>query len=193
MSRLIESQFDFVARYEVEQLDRIDRSGDVNVLWFPNAVALDPQQEMADGPIVRIHPVTGQPWVGVFSGRGYGVPPAARGCLLGWPDERSICVVYAGSAVVVRTDAPRETYEVEAFPIKGVFVVAAHNLVVFSDFTTFACYEADGLRWRADVCSDDAKIVGVEGQPLLGTGFVAGVDQQPFTVDLKTGALTDRH
>ena len=70
MGRIIESQFEFLAGYEVEQLERIDRSGGVRVLGFPDAVAVDPQQEMVDGPIIRVNPSVGQPWVGVFYGGG---------------------------------------------------------------------------------------------------------------------------
>jgi hypothetical protein len=123
--------------YEVEQLERIDRSGGVRILGFPDAVAVDPQQEMVDGPIIRVNPSVGQPWVGVFYGGGYGVPPAASGRLLGWPDQVSLCVVYAGVSVVLRTDAPEETFEIESFPITSVLVAAEHEVVVFSDFTTF--------------------------------------------------------
>jgi len=69
--------------------------------------------------------------------RWHGVPPAASGRLLGWPDQVSLCVVYAGVSVVLRTDAPEETFEIESFPITSVPVAAEHEIVVFSDFTTF--------------------------------------------------------
>jgi hypothetical protein len=105
VGRIIEAQFEFLARYEVEQLERIDRSGGVRVLGFPDAVPLEPQQEMADGPIIRVHPNAGQPWVGVFCGGGYGVPPAASGCLIAWPDEVSLCVVYTGRGEVASDNA----------------------------------------------------------------------------------------
>ena len=39
--------------------------------------------------------------------------------------------------MVVRTDAPEETFEVESFPITSVLVAAEDEVVVFSDLTTF--------------------------------------------------------
>jgi hypothetical protein len=174
--------------YEVEQLERIDRSGGVRILGFPDAVAVDPQQEMADGPIIRVHPSVGQPWVGVFHGGGYGVPPAASGRLLGWPDQVSLCVVYAGGGIVVRTDAPEETFEIESFPITSVLVAADHEVVVFSDFTSFTAYDRGGLRWRKKVASDDATLLSVEGDEIVGTGSLNGVNDRSIRVKLANGS-----
>jgi hypothetical protein len=189
MGRIIESQFEFLAGYDVEQLERIERSGGVRVLGFADAVALDPQQEMADGPIIRVHPSVGQPWVGVFYGGGYGVPPAASGRLLGWPDQISLCVVYAGGGIVVRTDAPEETFEIESFPITSVLVAADHEVVIiFSDFTSFTAYDRGGLRWRKEVASDDATLLSVEGDEIVGTGSLNGVTDRSIRVKLANGS-----
>jgi hypothetical protein len=189
MARPIESQFEFVARYEVEQLERIDRRGVGAVLGFPDAVALDPQQEMAEGPILRIRPADGEPWIGVFRKGSYGFPARAPNRLLGWPDERSICVVYAGGAVVVRTDDPSLNYEIDATPVTDVLVVRGAELIVFSDFTRFVAYGSEGLCWTADVASDDARIVRADGNLLYGTGFYLGENQATFSVDLRTGKV----
>jgi len=191
MGRIIESQFEFLASYEVEQIESVDRSGGVRVLGFPDGVALDPQQEIADGPIIRVHPSVGQPWVGVFYWGGYGVPPAARGRLLGWPDQVSICVVYAGRGVVVRTDAPEETFEVESFPITSVLVAAEHEVVAFSDFTSFTAYDRGGLRWRKEVASDNATLLGIEGDEIVGTGLLRGVKHHSIRVKLASGHIAN--
>src|SRR5437868_4431274 len=106
MAKPIESQFEFVARYEVEQLERIERHGVERFLQFPGATPLHSQQELAAGPIVRVRPAESEAWVGVFRKGSYGYPTRAPNRLIGWPDERSLCVVYAGGAVVVRTDEP---------------------------------------------------------------------------------------
>ena len=64
--------------------------------------------------------------------------PACRKRPPSWmADQVSLCVVYAGVSVVLRTDAPEETFEIESFPITSVLVAAEHEVVVFSDFTTF--------------------------------------------------------
>ena len=193
VGRSIVLQFDFARRYEVEQLERIERSGIAHVLGFPGAVPLDRQQEMAEGPIVKVSPTEGEPWVGVFHGGQYGSPPAAPGRLLGWPDGRSICVVYTGAGVVVRTDDPHDTFPVESFPITDVVVVPQLELVVFADFNVFAAYGPEGLVWRVGVAGDNARIVSVEADRLLGTGFVTGVEDCPFAVDLLTGEVRDGH
>jgi hypothetical protein len=187
MARIIESQFEFVASYEVEQLERIDRSEGVRVLGFPNATPLDPQQEMADRPIIRVRPAVGHPWVGVFNGGSYASPSIANGRLIGWPDRRSVCVVYAGCGVVVPSDAPDAAFEIDSFPITGVLVAPEHEMVFFSDFTSFAAYDANGLRWRSEVASDDATLTEVEDGVVAGYGFLNGVDRHPIRLDITTG------
>lgn len=147
--RRIDSQFDFLVNFEVLPLERIDRSGEKKAYGFPDAVLLDPQQELADRPILEVRPGRGDPWVGVFHGAGYGVPPAASGRLIGWPDEWSICVVYAGGAVVVRTDDPTITYEINANPVTGALVLPEREMVVFSDFTNLVAYGPAGLLWQS--------------------------------------------
>jgi hypothetical protein len=191
VGRFLESEFDFPARYEVEQLRQVDRSTSTAVYGFPDAHALDPQQQQkADRPIVLVRPAREESWVGVFYGGGYNYPAGAHGRLIGWPDEVSFCVVYAGGATVVRTDAPKEAFEIETFPITGVLVAPAHGLVVFSDFTSFTAYDRTGLRWRVEVASDEATLSHVEDEALAGTGFVAGT-KQPVRVDLATGKRID--
>lgn len=190
MGRFIESQFDFVRRYEVEQLERIDRRGDVRVLGFPGAIEVDSQLENTDRPIIRVDPADGELWIGVFYGsQSYGVPPAAPGRLIAWPDERSFCVVYAGNGTVVHTYKPEESYEIEPFPITDLLVVPSHGVVVFADFIHVTAYGAEGLRWETErLVWDDLAIVGVEGERLIARGFNAPSDRNDeFTVELATG------
>jgi hypothetical protein len=47
MSRRLHLELDFPVSYEVEQLDRIDRSGGRRAYGFPDALLLDRQQELA--------------------------------------------------------------------------------------------------------------------------------------------------
>src|SRR5215813_685339 len=123
MSRRVHLELDFPTTYEVEQLGRIDRSGGLRAYTFPDAVPIGPQLEMADRPILRVTPDTGEAWIGVFYGADFRAP-AASGRLIAWPDTKSLCVVYAGGGVVVRADEPTQTYEIEAFPITGTMVAA---------------------------------------------------------------------
>jgi hypothetical protein len=186
--RFVEWQFDFLARYEVEQLERIDRSGGVRVVGYPGAVELDPQQELSAGPIIRVRPASGPPWVAVFRGEEYRTSAAFPPRLFGWPDERSICVVVRGSATVVRTDAPEQAYEIDAFPVTAVLASPGHGLILFSDFTRFVAYDSAGLRWQANVASDEATLLAVEGDHIVGVGFLHGVNQHPIRLDMRTGS-----
>ena len=190
MARQIGSHFEFARRYEIEQLERIERGGGIRVVGFPGAVEVDAQLEMAAGPILRVEPADAAPWVGVFYGSDtYGVPPAAPGRLIGWPDGRSLCVVYAGSGTVVRTDNPDESYGIDCFPITDLRVVPSHELIVFAGFTNLTSYGAGGLRWTTDrLVWDDLSIVRVEGDRLIASGFNAPSNRNDeFAVNLATG------
>jgi hypothetical protein len=188
--------FDFPARYEVVVLDRIGGGHEYigRAYGFPAGGALDPQQELADGPILGVIPAEGDPWVGVFYGGGYGAPPAATSRVVGWPDEVSLCVVYTGNAVVVRSDSPEVNLELDVFPVCDVLAVPEHNMVVFADFTTLYAYNAKGFAWGTDrLVWDELKILGVEGDAVRLSGFDAPANAYPeFTVDLRTGKATDR-
>jgi hypothetical protein len=77
VARQADLQFNFLARYEIEQLERIERIGVTRVLGFPGAAPIGPQLELADGPILRVTGESGDVWIGVFLREQYGVPPAA--------------------------------------------------------------------------------------------------------------------
>jgi hypothetical protein len=199
VSRRPEFDFQFVARYEVFPLDRIRRDAEFRrVLSFPNAIRVDAQQELADGVILAIRPAAGEPWIGIFESYDYGAPPAvAPRQVLGWPDERSLCFVGGGGACVVRTDEPDETFEIDCWPISDVLVVPDRELVVFGDFISLIAYGRDGVAWRTRrLAWDDVKIIKAEGETLTVSGYdpTASIDgsHPTFTVDLRTGASTDK-
>jgi hypothetical protein len=186
-----ELQRPFPARYQVASLDRIERGEFGRVLGFPGAVPLDPQQELAAGPIIGVRPDEGEPWLGVF-GASHGSTE-----LLSWPDELSLCVVHGHAAYVVRSDDPALTFQVEADPVRGVCVDPAHGLVVFADYSNLIAYGRDGVVWRsARLVWDDLEIIGVDGDSLLVSGFNPtrgrSGEQVEFEVDLRTGEAPDR-
>ena len=109
---------------------------------------------------------------------------------MGWPDELSLCVIYAGGAVVVRTDDPSLNFEIAASPITDVLVVPDRGLVVFADFTDFVAYGRDGLVWQAEVATDEARLDRVDGSLLYGSGFYQGTNNATFTVDMNTGTVS---
>lgn len=187
MSRRLHLELDFGAPYELEQLERIDRSSSRKAYGFPDAVLLDRQQELADRPILRVTPEVGDPWVGVFYGGDYNAPAAAPSRLIAWPDGRSFCVLYGGSATVVRADDPQDTYEIDTYPVTQIFVATDRGIVVFADFTNLTAYGADGLLWRSRrLALDQVRVEGIEGDALAVYGFFGGSSDR-FAVDLATG------
>jgi hypothetical protein len=147
---------------------------------------------MAAGPILGVRPANGDPWVGVFEGGGYGVPPAASEQVVGWPDEDSFCVVKTGSGVLVRADNPRVDSEIDVFPICDVLPIPDHALVVFADFTNLTAYGRDGLVWRSGrLVMDELKILGFESGRLMVSGYMADTYPELF-VDVATGNAPDK-
>jgi hypothetical protein len=189
MARTLEWQFDYPARYEVIARERIDRSGGKAAFSYPGGSVVPMWQELADGPIFEIRPAEGHPWVGVFGGGGYGHRAAAPGQLLGWPDEFSLCVVYAGGADVVRSDDPTQTYTVDTvWPITDVLSIPEHKLVVFADFTNAAAYGVEGHVWTSPrIALDELTFVRASGSVLFASGFFGGVGNVAIEIDVRTG------
>jgi hypothetical protein len=196
VSRPPEFRFDFPARYELEGLERIERSPALSLAFsFPGADPVDPQREMADGIILAVCPDQGKPWIAVFDMGGYGSPPAAPRQVLAWPDPRSFCVVQDGAACVVRSDQPQTHEEIDLFPVCHVLAVPSHDLVVFAEFTTLVAYSPNGVAWQSSrLAWDDLQIVGARGDMLEVSGFDPTSRDNPhplFTVDLRTGRSDD--
>jgi hypothetical protein len=197
MGREPEFHFEFPKRFEVALLERLRPrpydDGCTRSLGFPGGGDLDPQQELAEPPILAVRPVDGDPWIGTFRGGGYGAPPAAPTQVVGMPDEVSICVVKHGSACLVRTNDPSVNFELDLFPLCSVLSVPEQRLVVFGDFTGLLSYGEDGVVWRTDQLAwDDLELLGYEGDVLHLSGFDAPANaSREFTVDLGTGRATD--
>ena len=110
-----------------------------------------------------------------LSPRRYQTPAAIRRRLIGWPDERSLCVMYAGGGVVVRSDDPLSTYEIDTWVITGVAVAPERKMIVFGDPMELLAYGAEGLIWRTGrLALDDLRIDGVDGDVLRVRGFFGG-------------------
>ena len=163
------------------------------MLAFPGGHSVDPQQELADAPIVRVTPHDGDPWVGIFYAGWYGGPTDE---LLSWPDEASFCVVRRGLAVRVRADSPQEHETLEPETIVQVHAVPDAGLVLFADHTYLTCHGRNGLVWQSDrLAWDDLQIDSVvaERGVIHARGYDApGDENAAFRVDLATGVSADK-
>lgn len=165
------------------------------MLGFPGAFEVDPQRELSDGVILAIHPAEGEPWIGVFELGDERPQLVAPRQVIGWPDERSLCVIHRGVGCLVRTDDPVVNEEIECGPICDLLVIPDRRLVVFADFTSLIAYGPTGVVWRSgQVAWDDVKIVRAERDVLRVTGYdpTAKASQPVFSVDLETGNSPDK-
>jgi hypothetical protein len=196
MGREPEFHFEFPKRFEIRTLERLRPrpydEGYTRSLGFPGGRELDPQQELADPPILAVRPTEGEAWIGTFRGEGYGAPPAAPTQVVGMPDELSICVVKHGAAYVVRTDDPSVNLALDLFPVCDVLSIREQGLVIFGDFIRLVAYGENGVVWRSErLVLDDLKIVRAEGEVLHLSG--SGIDSRTdFTVDLRSGQSPDQ-
>ena len=178
----------FPVRYQLVELDRIDRSGGKKAYSYPGARPVDPQQELAVSPILEVRPAGSDPWVAIFSDlEAFSTPLDA---VVALPDPSTFCVIRLGAGVTVRADDPRITSEIEAWPIAGYVVVPEVELVVFADVGSLSlvAYGGEGVVWKSRrLALDDLKIVRAEGHVLHVTGFFGDKRDVPFTVDLRTG------
>jgi hypothetical protein len=180
----VEFVFAIAMRYELEQLERIDRQISSRVLAFPGATAVDRQQELAEWPVLAVYPVGVEPWIGVFHGGGYGVPPAPPGQVIGWTDGKSLCVLKTGGGSLVRADDPAVTGEIESFPITNVLAIPEQGLIVFANFTDIVAYNADGIAWRSGrLALDELDIIRAEGDVLRVAVVVALRLEEPEIVE----------
>lgn len=187
MARRPQLIFEFLARYEVSLLERVDHdSAPGGVFLFPDAVPVSQLHEYQTGLIVRVASAEGEPWIGIFRGSDDGfrsqMPPPY---VIGWPDELSVCVVFEGLGCLVRADDPARNEEIESWPmVYDLRVIPGHELVVFAGMLDLVAYNAGGIAWRTErLVEDDLRIIGVEGDRLRCTGFVTG----EFEVDVRTG------
>lgn len=93
---------------------------------------------------------------------------------------------------MVRADEPTDTYEIDAFPITGTFVVPQREIILFSDFTNVSAYGRDGKVWRSRrLALDDLRIDDVTENSIQLCGFFGGHGLETFTAALDTGQPSD--
>jgi hypothetical protein len=171
MGSMIESQFDFAARYEVEQLESIERFGVASVIGFPDAVAVDRQQQLADCPMCEL------PGSACL-------PRSSRRMARRTLDLRRIRLQRHGGSNrraegdlrhrIVPDNRPTRCSQPEHGCLQRLH--APRRL------------RTDGLIWTSPrLALDELAITGAEGDALLVTGFFGDRSDTPIAVDLQTG------
>jgi hypothetical protein len=143
-----------------------------------------------DGVLVKVRPEYGQEWLGTFAfGR---LTQRGVSGIFTTPHPDRLCVVTAGGGYFASANTPTSWEEVSAVPILDVRPIAAHNIIVFADFTNLVAYGQTGLKWRTKRLSwDDLKITEVTDVFIKGEFWdILSEGTATFVVDLATGAHT---
>lgn len=144
----------------------------------------DPETDI----VVRVDPLAGEEWTGLF-GPAYTSPPAANG-VFATPDPNWLCVVVGGRAMAIRADLPGEHVEIPVFPVTSVMAVVPQRLLLFAGFTSITAWGSEGVKWGTRSLSWDGIRLGNlrDGVLLDGEGWSAPENRfVPFEVDLRNG------
>ena len=136
---------------------------------------------------VRVAPVGGQEWTGVFA-CGFDSNKVASG-LYSHPDPERMCLVAAGYGYIVVARDPRLYERVIAQPVVSVHPAGEAGLLLFVDFTNISAYGRDGIAWRSERLTwEGLRVTEVAATSVHGYGWDMPKDKEvEFTVDLKTG------
>jgi hypothetical protein len=168
------------AAYTIEELPGRppDRSGP---FYFPAGTTRGGR----DGVIIEIAAENSEPWIGVFAFGGFKDLPSG---LVGSPNPDELFVITHG--VGYRVDVMNRTADdVEAIPVRQVYPLRDHNLVVFVDFTTLTAYGSCGVAWqREHLVSDDLEITSISNEQIRGRGWDAPrAAMRDFALEIATG------
>ena len=172
----------FPASYRVEIVPEFPGYPVPNLFYFPPR-----GPGGTEGVLLRITSEKGDVWTGCFS-------PFTRTPVLiaaSQPDWLFVLADRAGYAV--NTCQPSEWSWISSQPITGVHIARDHDMILFADYITIAAYGQNGVVWRSErLCWDDLKIIGVDGDQIIGCGCdTTSSSEGRFVLDLFTGAICD--
>jgi hypothetical protein len=176
----------FPQSYECEWLLETPPTTALPHYYYPGASV----QGGRDGVLVKVRSECGQEWLGTFAfGR---LTQRGVSGLFTTPDPDRLCVVAAGEGYFVSANTPTSWEEILAVPTRDVRPIAAHDIIVFADFTNLVAYGKTGLMWRTKRLSwDDLKIIEVTDVFIKGEFWdILSEGTATFVVDLATGAHT---
>ncbi len=169
----------FPHNYEIEELTEYPNTS------LPRYYPGGSQGSGHDGLILRVRPASGAAWWGTFGLVGKGFVSG----VFTTPDPNRFCIVASGDGFLVSAEDPTWWEEVRAIPVRGVWPVKAHGLLVFADFTELCAYGENGLKWRTKrLVLDGLKITEITEHAIRGEGDgIPPSETVEFCVDLLTG------
>lgn len=186
---MIVQSADFEARYSVEELAS-PLSGGTFFEFFPKkASSLSGLTFETRGSEAwfSVKPQNFPTWVGRFAGG-----PGGLNGVFSTPSPNVVCIVVNGQGYWLDVDSPESFQTVRSLPIKNVFSVTSHELLVFVDYVRIAAYAPQGCVWVTEDLSWDGITVGdIDHNSLKGEAWDSPGDRYvPFSVDLNTGEVS---
>lgn len=158
----------FPASYRMEMVPDFPGYAVPNLFYFPPRGTGG-----SEGGLLRIAPENGDVWMGCFS------PFTRTPTLLAAPQPDWLFVVADCSGYAVNTLQPSEWSWIKSWPVTGVQTVRDQGMILFADDTTITAYGYSGVIWTSEqVCWDDLKIIGVDGDQVIGSGYDPPTDSE---------------
>lgn len=183
---MVDVDLTFSHSYGIEEIPELPGTGKFGlpVHYFPRTTS----RLEHDGIWLKLNPITGQPWIGVFD-FGYGSPPAISK-VVSTPNAVRVCVVSRGAAYFVNVEEPHQWELLDVMPVLDLRVIPEYQLIVFADFTRLIAYRNNEIAWESPrLCWDDLKILNVSNEKIEGVGYDPTNPEvaSPFAVDIQTG------
>jgi hypothetical protein len=172
----------FPASYQVEIVPDFPGYPIPNLFYFPPRGTGG-----SEGVLLRIVLENADVWMGCFS------PFTRTPTLLAAPQADWLFVIPDNTGYAVNTSQPSEWSCVRSWPVTGVQTVKDHGMILFADDTTITAYGRKGVIWSSErLCWDDLKIIGVDGDQIIGCGFdPTNSSEGRFILDVLTGVICE--
>lgn len=180
-----------MAKYDLEVNPEFPGAGNWGCPAFGISVArgevtVDGGDSVYDGPaadlVVRVEDSSGHRWVGFFAG---GMGGITR--VMPTPDPHRLLVVADGEGYLVPASSPRDTERIALrMPIRSI--IDEGDVILLASWIDVAAVGTSGTLWISErLCLDDLKVEGVIDGRVECRGFFGEPDEDPITLDVRTG------
>jgi hypothetical protein len=172
--------------YEVDEIPELPGTGqfDLPLLYFPRPKA----RPEHNGLWLRIRPLKGKPWIGVFAFLYESYPAMTR--VISTFDPDYVCIIAKGAGYIVNTAEPDMWQQIPIKPVLDVRLIREGQLLLVADHTRLAAFDKTGLAWCSPrLCWDDLRISTITDEVIEGTGYdpTDPSVERPFAVNIRTG------